>query len=240
VRGASAGDSVVGGTSATSQTISAMSNIYGAGFTTAPDAGGSATTGGAGGGILPPAFTFTAALNQVLTFSSVSGTISVNGGQNHEGPDGNGSGVTSSTNSGYSATSGGSGGTGGTGGTTTTVISGITAPGAGYLVGIFETSATPSGAAPASLNYLTGLSTSATDYYPMLDQVFYIGDGLTGTGSGAVQKFHVPAGATRLFLGISDAPGNGNSGTTTPGDYDDNSGFFTVTFKVGVPFFSET
>jgi hypothetical protein len=237
IKGATAADSIVDGTTGTSQAISAQSNIYGAGFTTAPDPGGSTTTSGGGGGTLPPAFTFAAGSNQILTFSSVTGSVSLNGGQNHNGPDGNGSGQISSTSTGDSATT--TGGTGGSGSTAATGISGITAPGAGYLVGIFETSAAPSGTAPASLNYLSGLSTSATDYYPLLDQVFYIGDGLTGTGSGAVQKFHVPAGATRLFLGISDAPGDGNSGTTTPGDYDDNSGFFTVTFKVAVPFFSE-
>ncbi|HEY3242752.1 MAG TPA: hypothetical protein VGM03_05305 [Phycisphaerae bacterium] len=39
---------------------------------------------------------------------------------------------------------------------------------------------------------------------PGLRQPFFIGDGLTGTGSGAVQQFLVPDGATRLFLGTID------------------------------------
>jgi hypothetical protein len=42
----------------------------------------------------------------------------------------------------------------------------------------------------------------------------------------------VPAGATRLFLGISDAPGFDGS----PGAYGDNSGAFTASFEIsGVP-----
>jgi hypothetical protein len=43
--------------------------------------------------------------------------------------------------------------------------------------------------------------------------VFFIGDGRTGSGTGAVQQFIVPAGATRLFLGTVDGFGwNTNSG----------------------------
>jgi hypothetical protein len=42
---------------------------------------------------------------------------------------------------------------------------------------------------------------------PELKQVFFIGDGLTGTGDGAIQDFEIPAGATRLFLGTMDGYG---------------------------------
>ena len=42
---------------------------------------------------------------------------------------------------------------------------------------------------------------------PQLRQVFFVGDGRTGTGSGTVQQFVVPAGATRLFLASSDGIG---------------------------------
>jgi hypothetical protein len=59
---------------------------------------------------------------------------------------------------------------------------------------------------------------------PALGQVFFIGDGLTGTGSGSVQTFTVPRGATRLFLGIADASGFGGR----PGCYGDNIGMFQV------------
>jgi len=53
---------------------------------------------------------------------------------------------------------------------------------------------------------------------PRLHQIFYIGDGLTGTNIGQRQEFVVPDGATRLFLGTSDGFGWFN-----------NSGSFEVT-----------
>jgi len=62
----------------------------------------------------------------------------------------------------------------------------------------------PIGTAPASLTY-TAADTEDASYDPLLDQVFFIGDGLTGDGTGAEQEFYVPAGATELYLGISDA-----------------------------------
>ena len=69
------------------------------------------------------------------------------------------------------------------------------------------------------------VSTSATavserrsgDICPGLKQPFFIGDGLTGHGSGAVQQFIVPPGATRLFLGTVDGF-----------DWNTNSGAFSV------------
>ncbi|HEY4010111.1 MAG TPA: PEP-CTERM sorting domain-containing protein [Acidobacteriaceae bacterium] len=84
-------------------------------------------------------------------------------------------------------------------------ISGITAPGAGYLVGLFVGPSGPTGTAPASLDYSAAGSESDTSYSPLLDQVFFIGDGLTGDGSGTTQEFIIPTGATKLYLGISDA-----------------------------------
>ncbi len=57
---------------------------------------------------------------------------------------------------------------------------------------------------------------------PFLKQVFFIGDGLTGNGTGAAQQFIVPAGATRLFLGPADGTGWVN-----------NSGAFTVQVSGG-------
>ena len=50
---------------------------------------------------------------------------------------------------------------------------------------------------------------------PALDQLFFIGDGLTGPGTGSIQDFIAPAGAGTLYLSISDlvgAAGN-NSGS---------------------------
>lgn len=152
----------------------------------------------------------------VLTIKSVTGTITLNnnGGQN----DGDGTVVSGSyglslPNASYASAYGG--------------ISGIKQPGAGALVGVFESAAGPGSTPPPTLDFTT-LGASFTSFAPQLNQLFYIGDGLTGDGSGAVQQFIVPSGATRLYLGISDAPGfNG-----APGAYNDNSGNFAVSFQV--------
>jgi hypothetical protein len=58
---------------------------------------------------------------------------------------------------------------------------------------------------------------------PLIQQTFFIGNGRTS--SGAVQTFHVPAGATRLYLGFADAV----SFVGTPCCYGDNSGSLTAT-----------
>jgi PEP-CTERM motif len=138
-----------------------------------------------------------------FTFSAT-GSISIDGGLHSGGPDGSTARVATSSNTGFGS------------------ISGITAPGAGYLVGVFIGPGGPSGPAPTALDFLT---TSFLSLSPSLDQTFFIGDGLTGTGSGATQTFNVPTGATELFLGISDAGGfNG-----APSEYDDNTGSFSVT-----------
>jgi hypothetical protein len=70
------------------------------------------------------------------------------------------------------------------------------------LIGVFTGPGAPGGTAPAGLDFST--NTSFATLSPLVDQVFFIGDGLTGTGSGAVQQFVVPSGATRLFLASSD------------------------------------
>jgi hypothetical protein len=87
------------------------------------------------------------------------------------------------------------------------------------LIGVFINGNTPGGTAPAGLNFTGAGATSQASYSPLLNQVFFIGDGLTGTGSGSVQQFVIPAGATRLYLGSSDGAG---------ANYD-NSGSFSVT-----------
>ena len=80
------------------------------------------------------------------------------------------------------------------------------------LAGVFLGSSTPSGAAPGQLSGTTFASVA-----PELGQIFFIGDGLTGTGNGSVQTFYVPQGATRLYLGVADN-----------GGYFDNSGNITA------------
>jgi hypothetical protein len=105
-------------------------------------------------------------------------------------------------------------------------ISGIlnTNPAHGFaLLGVFVGSTVPSSKPPATENYSD--ITSNSSFSPALDQVFFIGDGLTGTGTGTVQKFNIPNTATRLFLGYPDGPS----------DYYNNTGVVTATLSVAVP-----
>lgn len=160
----------------------------------------------------PTAVTLSAGVSS-LQFSGVTGSITctvssagcitINGGTLNDA-DGAGAATTTSYESG------------------TSTISGITALGGGYLVGLFVAGTVPSGSAPTALDFTTG--TSFTSLSPLLDQTFFIGDGLTGDGTGSAQTFYVPTGATTLYLGISDACSY-NGG---PGCYTDNSGSFSV------------
>src|SRR5688572_21246497 len=98
-------------------------------------------------------------------------------------------------------------------------ISGATWP-INALVGVFLDASQPSlSAAPASLDFTT---TNFTTLSPQLKQAFFIGDGLTGTGTGTAQTFIVPAGATRLFLGTTDGF-----------QWSNNSGSFAVVVTAG-------
>jgi len=79
------------------------------------------------------------------------------------------------------------------------------------LVGVFLDDSQPSlTAAPIPFPY----QPSAPVFKPAVKQVFYVGDGLTGTSTGTRQQFVVPTGATRLFLGTQDGcEWNGNGGS---------------------------
>ena len=179
--------------------VPAISDIYNAGHATAVYDGG-----------LPPSVSFTAGSSTTVTVVTPSTeTVTLNSGGNYNNPDGIGAAVSTSSNS------GGDG------------ISGITAPNAGYLVGVFENGTEPSGTGPAALDF-TSIGTSFSTLSPVLNQTFFIGDGLTGNGTGTIQQFQAPAGATELFLGISDAGGYNGS----PGSYGDNSGDFFAAVTV--------
>lgn len=92
------------------------------------------------------------------------------------------------------------------------------------LAGVFLANTLPM-TTPTTLDFSpSGLGSSFSTLSPGLGQIFFIGDGLTGTGTGTVQTLISPTGATRLFLGIPDF-----SGLNDPGSYYDNSGAFTVT-----------
>src|SRR5262249_39763270 len=89
-------------------------------------------------------------------------------------------------------------------------LSGLSAA-ANALIGVFLDDQMPGASEqpPPSLD-----ERSATDFTtlsPLLRQVFFIGDGLTGTGSR--QQFVVPPGAPRLFLGSNDVAGANNNNT---------------------------
>ncbi len=71
------------------------------------------------------------------------------------------------------------------------------------LVGVFISDATPgAAAAPPELDFSSASSREFTSLSPQLYQTFFIGDGQTSGGT--VQRFIVPAGATRLYLGVMD------------------------------------
>jgi hypothetical protein len=186
-------------------TVSADANIFGAGHANPP------APAGGGSGSLPPSYSLPPTENRVLTFTDVSGSCSMTvGGGVFGGPDGY-----------YNMASTDIASCGG--------VSGIRHPGAGFLAGIFLGPTEPTDPAPNILDFNeAGLGTNFPSISPAIGQVFFIGDGLTGTGTGTAQQFLVPASATRLFLGLVDGFGY----TGLPGQYQDNSGSFTATFTI--------
>lgn len=107
-------------------------------------------------------------------------------------------------------------------------ISGYAAPRSGQLVGLFLDGDPTGLTAPANYAYPDAASLALTDYFPVARQIFFIGDGLTGEGSGVAQAFHIPDGATTLVLGIPDAFAFHGA----PGWFDDNTGGYEVAYDV--------
>jgi hypothetical protein len=175
------------------------SNIYGAGHSTAPAPGGN------GGGSLPPSITVSG--NGHLTFQ-VSGQVSYNNGGNYYGADG---GVFLGSVTDMDAYGG---------------LSGIQdATNAFFLVGVFLNDQEPSGTPPPTLDFTDN---SFATLSPELNQLFFIGDGLTATGTGSEQQFYIPEGATRLFFGFAD----GDNFTGLPGTYNDDIGSLNVSYRM--------
>ena len=142
-----------------STTVHATDSVYAAG-SYAPNAGSFGATAPTGIAI--------ASGTTSITFSGATGTVTVNGGGNYNDADGVGS-ASPETNFGYNS------------------LSGITSPTAGYIAGVFLDAGGPSGTAPGALNF-TG-DTNFSSLSPLTDQVFFVGDGLTGDGTGATQTF---------------------------------------------------
>ena len=167
------------------------SNIWGAGHASVVGDGG-----------LPPVIALTYGAGSILTFASVTGTVTASGSLGPLPADG-------------------------TGGThNIPSAAGI----AGYthlnmtrsMVGVFLGPDEPSDPAPARLTFPDGNFTSLS---PLVEQMFFIGDGRTADGT--VQQFIVPPGATRLALGTYDlCPG------VFPGCFSDNSGAYLATGQV--------
>ena len=171
-------------------------------------------------GIPPVVLTFAARAGRTMTFPSVGGAWTCQNGEPEFGADGE--------TSGYCFTSGGP-----------TNFNSI-GPFSGYhmtdfvdaLVGVFLEDSLPTTPAPALRFYVSdssqgGIQTDFLTLSPEIGQVFFIGDGLTGTGIGQLQTFVVPPTATHLYLGFVDncrAPNN-----NVPGCYSDNAGSFNVT-----------
>ena len=203
----------------TNQSVSAFANIFGAGDAADP----TPNPGGGSGGTIAPEFDLTPGQGRLLTFSSVSGIISFTPGASNV-PDGMSPGGGAPFNLSTDITS-------------YQGISGIRLEqGSGFLTGVFLSNATPADPAPASLEFTNDGTPGLIDVgfaglSPLLDQTFFIGDGLTGNGAGTPQKFIVPDGATRLFLGYADA----NNYSGAPGQYQDNSGAVTASFQVSAP-----
>jgi hypothetical protein len=99
-----------------------------------------------------------------------------------------------------------------------------------FLVGVFLGAGAPNNTmSDAANNYDDG--NTRVNFAPAIGQTFFIGDG-RATG-GALQRFYVPNGATRLFFGFADS----SSFDGPPSWYGDNDGSFSVTadFSTGVP-----
>lgn len=158
------------------------------------------------GGVLPPSIDVTGLDGQEVTFPQIVGRFNM--GADDHGPDG-------------AHTPGRS--------VDLTSVGGIS----GYrngnntpaLVGVFLGDTQPE-TAPATLDFSENqLGENFEVLAPVLGQVFFIGDGVTREG--ARQKFFVPAGAKKLYLGLPDGD-NGVRYHGAPLGYGDNSGTVSV------------
>jgi hypothetical protein len=152
------------------------------------------------------------AAGQVLTFSNISGIVNYLGLSPATSTNGIGDGRAYLSGTNISSYGG---------------ISGIRNDNAiAFLVGVFLNDSEPTGSGPSALDFTN--NTSFAELSPQLNQTFFIGDGLTGSGVGNIQRFLVPEQATRLFLGFAD----GNAVQGLPAYYNDNTGSLVANFDI--------
>jgi len=121
-----------------------------------------------------------------FTFAAT-GSVNYGGGTPTDPPDGN---VNYLTGHGSGAENG---------------ISNVTMP-VDALLGVFIGPGQPNAnVAPSALDFSTAASQNYLTLHPLVQQVFYIGDGLTSGGT--IQNVIAPSGATRLYLGMMDGSG---------------------------------
>ena len=184
-------------------TVPANANIYGAGHAVPPAPGGN------GAGVLPTLVTLPPGLQRTLTVSSVAGSIDF-------GP------CCAPNDADGAATLGNAPSNNWDG------LAGMTIPRGRFLGAVFLDDSEPADPPPARLS-IPDIGFASLS--PGLRQTFFVGDGLTGTGSGTQQVFEVPDTATRLFLGLHDA---GAPDDSVPGWYGDNSGSVTADVEIHV------
>lgn len=167
-------------------------------------------------GIAPAVYTFRAGGRKTVTFSSISGAWTCSPSVPQYGPDG--------TSTGCFQPGG----------------QNIFDPGGpfssyhltdleGAVAGVFLQDSLPTAQPPGLRFYqsnaaLGGIPTDFHVLSPEIGQIFFIGDGLTGSASGSIQVFVVPPAATHLYLGYVDSCNGG----AAPGCYSDNSGAMTA------------
>jgi hypothetical protein len=157
--------------------------------------------GGGGAGELPPMVQLPSGANRIVTFPSVTGRVNpIREYEDWNGPAGDG--------------------VGGTNVQSFEGISGIVHRANGmFLVGVFLSDGVPATPEPSRLDFTNGMP--AVPLAPELGQTFLIGDGKG-------HKYHVPAEATRLYLGFADA----YLYRGAPGWYDNNAGELKVTVDI--------
>jgi hypothetical protein len=182
--------------------VNGKANIFAAGRSVLPPPSNALA------GEFPPVLILASVTHRPITFSSITGAVSGRANEAGTGPDGKAEGS-------------------GTGVTSLHGISGIRhGVKVLFLVGVFLNDMEPADPAPPAIDFTD--AEHLPDIRSQLKQVFFIGDGRTETGSGETQKFYIPEGATRLFLGFADA----YNFQGAPGFYDDNAGELSVTVNL--------